>query len=295
MCGAGSGVTLAKHTLDNVLRGFLEAGGSLSHVMLESVFSRTTAACGLGPTANQTHAQTAVELADYAATLKATLGDKTVFFLYDAIPHYAVGSDWPANTFAAHYKLELGAVLTLLKDVMRVKGVTLTGYWADSPMEASACFPCMCGQDPENPCKQGPAGSGYQKIAAAIKLAKSLGLQAGKTFNSQAGGMVSSEAFYNGTLADWTEAAKAVPSAASGGHNFDGVMVETWYYHPAQAIPETTPYTTAYTALDIFKQIPEVAAPASGTSPLVMVQKVGNPVPRKKLVPRTTPEASNMY
>ena len=38
--------------------------------------------------------------------------------------------------------------------------------------------------------------------------------------------------------------------------SFDGVMVETWYPHPAQAIPETTPYTTAYTALEVFKQIP---------------------------------------
>ena len=259
LCGAGSGALAAQHQLQNNLHDFLQAGGTLSHVMLESVFSRTTAACGLGPNPNQTHAQTAAELAGYAAALKKGLGADTIFFLYDAIPHYAVGSEWPANTFAAHYELELGAVLTQLKAAMGAKGVKLTGYWADSPMEDSACFPCMCGQDPENPCKPGPDGAGYEKIAAAVKLAKSLGLQAGKTFNSQAGGMASSEAFYNGTLADWQGAAKAVPSAASGGHSFDGVMVETWYPHPAQAIPETTPYTTAYTALEVFKQIPTAA------------------------------------
>ena len=70
LCGAGSGAVAAQHQLQNNLHDFLQAGGTLSHVMLESVFSRTTAACGLGPTPNQTHAQTAAELAGYAATLK---------------------------------------------------------------------------------------------------------------------------------------------------------------------------------------------------------------------------------
>jgi hypothetical protein len=113
MCGEGSGVSAAQSLVDKKLHSFLAAGGKLSHLMLESVFSRTTAACG----ANQTHAQTAAELAGYAATLKAALGSGTVYYLYDALPHYAVGSEWPANTFAAHYNLELGAVLTQLQRV----------------------------------------------------------------------------------------------------------------------------------------------------------------------------------
>jgi hypothetical protein len=140
---------------------------------------------------------------------------------------------------------------------MRAQGVELAGYWADSPMEDSACYPCMCGQGPDNPCKPGLAGSGYLKVAATVKLVKTLGLRVGKTFNSQNGGQTSSRAFYNGTLYDWNAAAQAVPSAASGHHGFDAVMVETWYPHPAQAIPETTPYTTAWTALQVFKHIQE--------------------------------------
>ena len=47
LCGAGSGALAAQHQLQNNLHDFLQAGGTLSHVMLESVFSRTTAAWSL--------------------------------------------------------------------------------------------------------------------------------------------------------------------------------------------------------------------------------------------------------
>ena len=55
-------------------------------------------------------------------------------------------------------------------------------------------------------------------------------------------------------MADWEGAARTVPSAISGNHGWDAIMVETWYPYPTEAIPETTPYTTAFTALTVFKQ-----------------------------------------
>jgi hypothetical protein len=90
LCGAGKGAITAQHTLTNTLGPFLKAGGKLSHFMLESIFSRTIAACG----ANQTHAETAAEVAAFASTLKDTLGGNTAFYLYDALPHYRVGDKW---------------------------------------------------------------------------------------------------------------------------------------------------------------------------------------------------------
>ena len=41
-------------------------------------------------------------------------------------------------------------------------------------------------------------------------------------------GTTSDEMFYNRTLADWRATAAYVPSADSGGHNLDYIMVESW-------------------------------------------------------------------
>ena len=210
MCGAGKGASSAKHTLATTLGPFLAAGGKLSHFMLESIYSRTFAACS-----NQTHAETAQEIAAFASGLKATLGSGTAFYLYDAMPHYSVGAKWPANTPFGNHHMELGAILSQLRSAMTAKGVKLTGYWADSPMEYSANYPCKS-PVPTPQCKPGPAGSGYEKLAAAVNLVKSLGLKVGKTFNSEMGGKSSAAAFHKGTVADWDGAARAVPSAASG-------------------------------------------------------------------------------
>ena len=97
-----------------------------------------------------------------------------------------------------------------------------------------------------------PAGAGYKKIAAAVRLVKGqMGMMLGKTFNSQQGGALSDQAFYNGTLYDVAHVAAVVP-ALTGGVELDYKMVETWYPHPAVPIPETSRYTTAYTMLAAF-------------------------------------------
>ena len=128
-------------------------------------------------------------LAFSASTLKAKLGDATAFYLYDALPHFRVGDKWPANQIGSHYGMELGAVLIQLQTAMSARGVPLAGYWADCPMEYSAYFPCVS-PNATAACTPGPAGSGYERLAAAVKLVKSLGLKVGKTFNSQTGGKV---------------------------------------------------------------------------------------------------------
>lgn len=130
------------------------------------MFSRTRAACPKQP-----HNETALQLAHFASALKRGLGNDTIFFLYDALPHYAVGTEYPANV--AGYDLELGAILNTLAPAMSDRGVSLAGYWMDCPMEYSRDYPL--------------SGRGYEKVAAVVKLVKSLGLMAGKTFNSQAG------------------------------------------------------------------------------------------------------------
>ena len=73
----------------------------------------------------------------------------------------------------------------------------------------------------------------------------------GKTFNSQKGGQTSARMFHDSTLDDWAGAAAAIPPG-----RWDGVMVETWYSFPQVAIPETRPFTTAYTALEVFGKVP---------------------------------------
>lgn len=90
MCGPGRGAQAAVGVLSNI-EAYLAAGGTLSFVALESIFSRTHAGCPA-----QDHAATAAEAAAFAAALGRKLGPSTAFFLYDALPHYSVGS-WPAN------------------------------------------------------------------------------------------------------------------------------------------------------------------------------------------------------
>lgn len=232
LCGAGAGAALAAANARK-LSHFLGAGGRFAFVALESVFSRTRAACR-----GQSVANTAKELAAYAATLSADLHPAAappLFFLYDALPHMAVGAKWPANI--PRYDLELGEVLDALESAMRGRGVELSGYWMDCPYEYSRDYP--------NATAPLPAGSGFERVAAAAALVRARGLKVGKTFNSQQGGAKSDELFFNNTLRDWTEAAEA-------GATFDYAMVETWYPHPAIAAPEREAYSTTYTAAHVF-------------------------------------------
>lgn len=232
LCGVGSGAKNAASTLKRV-NPFLSAGGHFQLVALESIFSRTFGGCK-----SQAQKVTADEIAGYAATWAAGQAkhhpEPPIFFLYDALPHMTVGK-WPRNV--PQYDLDLGTLLSLLKSSMTEHKVKLTGYFLDCPYEYSRDFP--------NATSPMPAGSGFKKIAAAVQLVKGMGLQIGKTFNSQQGGVKSDELFYKNTLADWagTEAA---------GASFDFMMVETWYYHPLQAAPETTAYTTTNTAKAVF-------------------------------------------
>jgi hypothetical protein len=246
MCGNGSGVE--RGTRDaRVFEPFFAAGGRLSHWLLESVYSRSRAGCP-----SQSHATTTTELASYAATVHAAIRrDAPVeMYLYEALPHFRVGAAWPANV--PSYGLELGATLAALKPAMAAKGVPLAGYWADCPYEYSRDYP--------NASAPMPAGSGFRKLAAAVALVHAAGLKVAKTLNSQAGGQASDEAFYDGTMADWDATAAAVPAGSAG---WDALMVETWYPHPADAIPERGAYTTAYTALAVFQKVGRVFAAQS--------------------------------
>lgn len=236
LCGEGSGATAAAAALKNVAI-FLDTGGALAFWALESIFSRTHRGCAAQPLNT-----TVAELAAYAGAVAAAL-PATQLFLYDALPHYSVGSAWPPNL--PGYGLELGEVLTLLRPAMLKHGATLAGYWADCPFEYSAgtLDPLPGGKD------------GFKKVAAAVKLVKGMGLQFGKTFNSQAGGQASDKAFHDGTLQDYARTAALIPSEASAGYALDFVMVETWYAFPDSILPETKPYTTTFTARAVFDQI----------------------------------------
>ena len=127
LCGVGTGEASARQHLA-ALEPFTADGGLLSRWLLESVFSRTAAGCP-----HQSEAVTAGELAAYAATVAAGLHPSPPhFWLYDALPHYAVGRAWPKNADAgAVYTMELGATLRALKAAMGKRGVALRGYWAD--------------------------------------------------------------------------------------------------------------------------------------------------------------------
>lgn len=208
-------------------------------IALESVFSRTHRGCK-----SQSVSDTAKELADYAAVFAAAMPKiaNTKFFLYDALPHFWVGQFPPNNP---NYNMSLEEVLPTLQKAMSAKGVQLSGYWMDCPYEYSSgdLQPLPSGFD------------GFEKIAEAVKRVKGMGLQVGKTFNSQAGGASSDEKFYQSTMADFNRTTAVVPGPLSGGYSLDYIMVETWYPHPSNPSPEKTPWTTAYTARKVFEQV----------------------------------------
>jgi hypothetical protein len=93
----------------------------------------------------------------------------------------------------------------------------------------------------------------------------SMGMLAGKTFNSQQGGATSDKLFYQSTLQDWlevtTQLGKGSPRGGSPGPHdqLDFVMVESWYYHPLHAAPETQAWTTTFTAKAVFDRATSAA------------------------------------
>jgi len=233
-CGAGAG---ARHgaAVAALLRPLVAAGAAVDFLLVESVFSRTRAACPA-----QAVAATAAEAAAFAAAAAAA-APRARLFLYDALPHFRVGAAWPANV--PSYGLELGATLAALRAAFARAGVALAGYWADCPFDYSAAYP--------NASAPLPAGAGWARVAAAAALVKGMGLEVGKTFNSQAGGAASDALFHAQTVADYGNTSAALRAAGAA---LDHMMVETWYAHPLEAAPETAAFTTAFTALDVARR-----------------------------------------
>ena len=114
------------------------------------------------------------------------------------------------------------------------------GYWADCPYEYSRDYP--------NASAPIPGNAGFLKLQDTSLLVRNLSLKVAKTFNSGEGGQTSDRAFFQDTMHDWMH-------GGQGRDWWDAIMVETWYKHPADAIPETKPYTTAYTALSVFETV----------------------------------------
>jgi len=85
LCGAGAGAARGAQ-FAALARPLAAAGAALDFVLVESVFSRTRAACP----AQSLHA-TAAEAADFAAAAAAA-APAARLFLYDALPHFAVGA-----------------------------------------------------------------------------------------------------------------------------------------------------------------------------------------------------------
>merc|ERR1719397_337952 len=159
-----SGEALAQKTLA-VIDPFLQAGGTIHFWGLESVFSRTRGGC-----TNFTLNDTIRELSEYAGTVAAAL-PSTELYLYDALPHYSIGSAWPPNTplKPGQWAMDLPVILSLLVPAMTARGAKLMGYWADCPYEYSINY---------------PDDKGYQRLAAAVSAVKAANLKFGKTFNT---------------------------------------------------------------------------------------------------------------
>jgi hypothetical protein len=226
-----NGTAIAQAQL-RVLKPFLDAGGTIKTWGIESVFSRTRQACH-----NLSLAETVEQVADFAAVLASKL-PATKLFLYDALPHYSVGSSWPANAPppAGAWDMDLLDVLTRLRAAMAQRGAALAGYWADCPLEYSQAYAPK-------------PGHGYERLAAAWTGVRAMGLEFAKTFNTQDGGAASAEAFAQGTLADFRSVSAVVDMTT-----FYMAMVESWYAHPVNPAPETTPYTTTNTLLAVIKE-----------------------------------------
>ena len=109
----------------------------------------------------------------------------------------------------------------------------------DCPYDYSAAYP--------NATAPRPFGDGWKRVAAAAALVRGLGLEVGKTFNSQAGGATSDALFHALTVADYG-------NTTAAGVLLDHHRVETWYEFPKTAAPETLAFTTSYTALDVARR-----------------------------------------
>lgn len=156
-------------------------------------------------------------LVDYIKTIRQKYPN-TEFFLLSNFPNWR----WkgaPSNPLASNWGDYWDVVSTIVPGTKNA-GVPLRGITIDYPYN----YMTQRGQD---------MTTWVQRVRDFEKYARSNGLEFNLIINSQQGGQTSDAAFASDTLSDIGF------YQAAGGHP-DRYIVETWYPHPVQVVPETS-------------------------------------------------------
>ena len=234
-CDDTNGEASAAHEVAK-LEAIYAAGGSVGYLTLDGPISRVIENGRVG-NCGFTLEQSVSELADYFVAVHEVHPDIQIGILtnfpnwtYDGVSAYQC-----ATKDHGDYRVALDAAIAAVE----AAGDTVAYVVADNPADyATGVHASNCYDDPSTI-------DWMARIVSLQTQVQAHGLPFGLIFNSENGGQVSNQLFYEETVA------YAHAYRAAGGRP-DIAIMESWYDFPNVALPETEPYTHMNTARDVF-------------------------------------------
>jgi len=141
--------------------------------------------------------------------------------LIEPVSWYTVGN-FPNH--AGEYYGDLPLLLDTILPILAEGGESLEFFHADSPFDYT---------------EELYGGQGWAKLKALQDFVQSKKMRFGLIFNSDRAGRISDELFFHETLLSKAKFAHA-------GGDPDDLILQSWYSHPREWLPEDEPYTYTY-------------------------------------------------
>jgi len=198
----------------------LAAGGTIRYLVLDAPFGYTLSTglpgnCGWDPS------RAVRELVKYVGGVKAALPEVKIGFI-EPVPWYRVGK-FPTSDSRNDFG-DLLEIIALAFDTLREEGHPLDFFHADSPFGYNE--------------RLGDR-KGWEKLRAIEDLVRARGGRFGLIYNSNVGGGSSDRTFYIETM-------RGIERFEAAGGRPDDYILQSWYSHPKETLPENKTYTFCY-------------------------------------------------
>lgn len=220
-----SGRNLALEEMQ-AFRRIKEAGGTVEYIALDSPFAHTLKN-GMPNACNFTLEEASYQLAAYIRTVRSYFPDVKIGII-EPVPWYTV------QEFQNNNDVNYGDLIELLDTSLTIldkRGQEITFFHADSPYEYNLYL---------------SRGQGWSKMRKLQEIAQSRGLRFGLIFNSERGGGISDQRFFEETLLSWQ-------NHVNTGQIPDDIILQSWYWYPREWLPMDKPYTYTNLLLTILQ------------------------------------------
>jgi hypothetical protein len=202
------------------LEALFRAGGRLDFLVLDAPFGYSLATGSRG-NCGYTPERAVRELVAYVETVRARLPEVRIGII-EPVPWYEVeeyGTSLPNVRWG-----DLLEILALLLDALEERGERLDFFHADSPYSYNERL-----RDRE----------GWEKLRTVQEFVQARGVRFGLIYNTAMGGGSSDRQFFVETM-------RGLARFEQAGGEPDDFVVQTWYRHPEEVLPENKTYTFFY-------------------------------------------------